>query len=125
MDRFVEQPLAPSLGSFAIARILFNVGDHPRVEDRLAIRLGIEPTIEIEIGASQVQPDLLGHLLQGLQALRQEHRICFIDGSHGDGSYDIPMVVDDSDDFLALLVLVAGIADAIAPFLATVLVPSP
>ncbi len=35
------------------------------------------------------------------------------------------MVVDDGDDFLALLVLVAGIADAIAPFLATVLVPSP
>ena len=31
------------------------------------------------------------------------------------------MVVDDRDDFLALLVLVAGIADAIAPFLATVL----
>jgi hypothetical protein len=35
------------------------------------------------------------------------------------------MVVDDGDDFLALLVLVAGIADAIAPFLATVFVPSP
>src|SRR5215471_2937272 len=35
------------------------------------------------------------------------------------------MVVDDGDDFLALLVLVAGITDAIAPFLATVLVPSP
>src|SRR5216683_3890064 len=35
------------------------------------------------------------------------------------------MVVDDGDDFLALLVLVAGIANAIPPFLATVLVPSP
>jgi hypothetical protein len=35
------------------------------------------------------------------------------------------VVVDDGDDFLALLVLVAGIADAIAPVLATVLVPSP
>jgi len=35
------------------------------------------------------------------------------------------MIVNDGDDFLALLVLVAGIADAIAPFLATVLVPSP
>jgi hypothetical protein len=35
------------------------------------------------------------------------------------------MIIDDSNDFLALLVLMAGIADAIAPFLATVLVPSP
>ena len=35
------------------------------------------------------------------------------------------MIVNDGDDFLALVVLVAGIAAAIAPFLATVLVPSP
>src|SRR5216684_4057700 len=35
------------------------------------------------------------------------------------------MVVDDGDDFLALLVLVAGIANAIPHFLATVFVPSP
>ena len=35
------------------------------------------------------------------------------------------MIINDGNDFLALLVLVAGIADAIAPFLATVLVPSP
>ena len=35
------------------------------------------------------------------------------------------MIIDNGDDFLALLVLVAGIADAIPPFLATVLVPSP
>jgi hypothetical protein len=35
------------------------------------------------------------------------------------------MIVNDGDDFLALLVLVAGIADAIAPFWATVVVPSP
>jgi hypothetical protein len=86
MERCVEQPLAPALGRFTIARILFDVGDHPRIEDRLAIRLGIEPAIKIEIGASQVQTDLLGHLLQGLQALREEHHICFIDRSHGDGS---------------------------------------
>src|SRR5229473_8715275 len=35
------------------------------------------------------------------------------------------MIVDDGNDLLALLVFVAGIADAIPPFLATVLVPSP
>src|SRR6266704_6197596 len=35
------------------------------------------------------------------------------------------MIVDDGNDLLALLVFVAGRADAIPPFLATVLVPSP
>src|SRR4029453_7970133 len=35
------------------------------------------------------------------------------------------MIVDNGNDLLALLVFVAGITDAIPPFLATVLVPSP
>ena len=35
------------------------------------------------------------------------------------------MIVDDGNDFLALLMFVARVANAIAPFLATVLVPSP
>src|SRR5262245_9722665 len=35
------------------------------------------------------------------------------------------MIVNDGDDFLALLVFVPREPDAIAPFLATVLVPSP
>jgi hypothetical protein len=32
---------------------------------------GITATIEVEKGASQVRPDLLGHLLQGFEPLRQ------------------------------------------------------
>src|SRR6266436_708627 len=35
------------------------------------------------------------------------------------------MVVDDGDDLLPFLVFVARVANAIAPFFATVLVPSP
>ena len=35
------------------------------------------------------------------------------------------MVVGDGDDLLALLVLIARVANPVAPFLATVLVPSP
>jgi hypothetical protein len=34
-------------------------------------------------------------------------------------------MVDDGNDFLALLMFVARVANPIAPFLATVLVPSP
>ena len=125
MDGGVEQPLAPALRMLAVARILWDVGDHTSVEYALAITCGIKAAIEVEIGVSEVQPHLLGYLLQGVQALGKQHHIGFIDGSHGDGSQDIAVVVDDRDDFLTLLVFVARVADAIAPFLATVLVPSP
>ena len=66
LDGGVEQPLAPALGRLAVARILCDVGNQPRVEDRLAIRLGIKTTIEVEVSTFQVQPNRLGHLLQGL-----------------------------------------------------------
>ena len=56
MDGGVEQPLAPALGCLAVARILFDVGNQPRVEDRLAIRLGIEPTIQVERRPLQLEP---------------------------------------------------------------------
>ena len=84
MDGGVEQPLAPSLGSFTVAWVLFNVGDHAGIENAFAIVRGIEATIEVELGASEVQPDLFGHFLQRLQALRQQHHVGLIDGSHGD-----------------------------------------
>ena len=87
MVRFIEQPLAPTLGALAVTRILLDVGDHTGIENALAIVGGIKTAIEVEIGTSEVQPDLFAHLLQRLQALRQQHHFCLIDGSHGDGSY--------------------------------------
>src|SRR5438105_4957360 len=125
MDGGVEQSLAPPLGAFAVARILLNVGDHAGGENALPIVRGINAAIEMQRGASQVSPALLGHLLQGFETLGKEPHIRFMDGSHGDGSEHRALVVDDGDDFLALVVLVAGRADAIPPFLAPVLVPSP
>jgi hypothetical protein len=125
MDGGVEQPLPPALGVLAVARILGDVGDQASIENALPIVHGIKTAIEVQVGASEVQPDLLGHLLQGVQALRQQHHIGFIDGSNRQGSQDIAVVVYDRDNLLALLVFVARVANAIAPFLATVLVPSP
>ena len=37
MDRFIKQPLAPTLGALAVARILLDVGDHTGIENALAI----------------------------------------------------------------------------------------
>ena len=43
-----------------------------------------QAAIEVKVGTSKVQPDLLGHLLQGLQTLGQEHHIRVIDRRHRD-----------------------------------------
>jgi hypothetical protein len=86
MDRFIEEAFASVFSGLAMTRILFDVGDHARIEDHLPIVSGIEAAIEVDIGASEVNPDLFGHLLQGFQTLRKEHHIRFMDGSHGDGS---------------------------------------
>jgi hypothetical protein len=49
MDGGIEEPLAPSLASLAVAGILCDVGDHSRIENALAIVLGIKAGVEVEI----------------------------------------------------------------------------
>ena len=107
MDSGVEESLAPAFGALAVAGILWDVGDQAGIENALPIVRRSKAAIEVEIGASEVQPDLFGHLLQGFQTLRQQDHVRLIDGSHRQGSQDIAMVVRDRDDFLALLVFVA------------------
>ena len=60
MDGGIEQPLPPALRGFPIAWVLLDVGNQPRVEDRFAVAPGIEPAIEIEIGAVDCQIDQSG-----------------------------------------------------------------
>jgi hypothetical protein len=66
MDGFVEEAFASALGRLAVARILCDVGDQARIEYARPMVCGIKATIEVEIGASQVEPDLFSHLLQGV-----------------------------------------------------------
>ena len=80
----MKEPLTRPLGSFAIAKVLFDIGDHAGIENALPIVRGIKTAIQVEVRACQVQSNLLGYLLQGLEALGQQHHICFIDRSHGD-----------------------------------------
>ena len=125
MDRGVEEPLASALGALAVPGILWDVGDQARIENVRAIACGIKATIEVEIRASEVQPHLFGHAFQRFQTIREQDHIRFIDWRDGEGSQDITMVLRYGYDFVALLVFVPRVANPIAPFLATVLVPSP
>ena len=117
MDGGIEQPLPPALRGLPIARVFLDVGNQPRVEDRFAVVPGIEPAIEIEIRAVDLQIGQSGHALQGVQSVRKKHGIRFIHRRHRKRGQHKAVVLDDRDDLLALLVFVAGIADAITAFL--------
>ena len=54
MDGGVEQPLPSALGALAVAGVLFDVGDHPRIKNARAIRSGVKAAVEIDICASEV-----------------------------------------------------------------------
>ncbi len=82
MDSGVEQPLTPAPDTLTVAGILLDIGDHARIENALPIVRRIKATIEIEIGSAEVHTNLFGHLLQGFQALREQHHVGLIDGSH-------------------------------------------
>jgi hypothetical protein len=63
MDGFVEDALASTLRVLTVPGILWDVGDHACIVDHLPIVRRIKAAIEVKVGASQVSPDLLGHLL--------------------------------------------------------------
>ena len=69
MDGGVEQALPPALGVLTIPGVLWNVGDQAGIENAFPIVGGIKAAIEVEVGTSEVQAHLCGHLFQRSQAL--------------------------------------------------------
>jgi hypothetical protein len=86
---------------------------------------GIRAAIEVEGGASQVRPDLRGHLLHGVEPLWPEEHVGLMDGSHRGGCDDRAMMVGDPETRLPCPRLVTRLSHFIAPCVVTVLVPSP
>jgi hypothetical protein len=69
-DGRVGASLAPALGRLALARTLGDVGDEACREHASPMACGITAAVEVEGGASQVRPDLRGHLFYGVEPLR-------------------------------------------------------
>jgi len=86
---------------------------------------GITAAIEVEGGASQGRPDLLGHLLQDVEPLRPQEHVCLMDGSYRGGCDDRAIMVGDRETRLPCPRLVPRLSHFIAPCVVTVLVPSP
>ena len=125
IDDFIEQTLSPALRVLSIARILCDVGEHAGIENTFAIVRGIQARVKIELRTCQHQACHFGDLCQCVETIRQQHHLRFMHWRDGERRQDIALVVGHRDDLLPLLVLVARVPNPIAPFLATVLVPSP
>src|ERR1700686_2152444 len=117
MDGGIEQTLPPALRALPVARVFFDVRNETGVEDRFAIVPGVKPTIQVEVRTVDFQIRESGYALQRVQSLREEHRVGFIDRYNGNRGQHKAIVVDDREDFFALLVFVTGIANSIATFL--------
>jgi|RhiMetStandDraft_8_1073273.scaffolds.fasta_scaffold54533_1 hypothetical protein len=84
MDRGIAQLLAPTLGALTVTRMLLDVGDHTGSENALAIVGRIKAASAMQIGPSEVQPDLCGHILQCFQALWEQDHVGRVDGRYRD-----------------------------------------
>ena len=82
MDSGVEEAFAAALGELAVTGVLLDIGDEADIKNTLTIRSGVKATVEIDISASEGQPDLFRHLFQRFQALREQDHVGLVDGCH-------------------------------------------
>ena len=65
MNGGVKEAFAAALGALAMTGVLFDVGDQAGIKNTLPIAGGIKTAIEVEVGASEIQPHRCGPLFQG------------------------------------------------------------
>jgi hypothetical protein len=102
-----------------------DVGDHAGREHARAMVRGIKTGVEIDRGVAAVQTDRGGHLLERCAPLREPHHLRLMDRCDGAWRSHLAMVGRPGDALLPGVVLRARVAAPIAPFGATVCVPSP
>src|SRR5215475_7653928 len=105
--------------------MLWDVGDHARIEHTWAMVRGIKAGVAMQIGSFPIHTAPLGHPLQGVEPLRPQPQVRLLDGSPRQWRPHIAMVVSHGADVLPLLVRVTRVAHPLAPVFATVLGPSP
>lgn len=90
MDRLVEQPFPSPLGGLPVAWVLFDVRNHARIKDHLAIVLGIKATIEVDIRPFEIPSQQFAHSLQDSQALGSRTISASLTGATGRGESTNP-----------------------------------
>src|SRR5262245_42433891 len=116
MEHGIEQPLAPTLGALAVARILWEVGNHTGRQDPLPLVRRIQAARQLERGPAENPPALLRHLFERRQACREPDPVGLLPRSHRARRSDVALRIDDGNALVALLLFVARVAPPIAPF---------
>ena len=125
MAGFIEEAVAGALRGLTVAGMLWEIGEEARREDALALVRRSNAAIKMERGPSASQPDRFGLLFSRRQAFRSQDQVGLIARSHRDRRKDGARLGDEGKALGALLMFVARVATAIAPFVAPGVVPSP
>lgn len=126
VKKLIKEAFAAPLWFLPIARIFVDVRLHPGVEDVFAIGFAIKARVEIERCPFDFDSGIQGNALEIFQPIHQQHGIGLVDRRDRQWRrQDVTVVIANRDHLFARLVLVAAIADSVAPFLATVFEPSP
>ncbi len=108
-----------------VADVLLDIGSESRTTNSPAVLPGIESGIKVEIPVRDVQLQCADRTPEERESSREQLHVAAVHRCRTDRSDDIAGGIDDGDDLAAFLVLMPRIADLLAPFLATVFVPSP
>ena len=125
INLFIEEAFATPFSLFAVARVLLDVGSQTVIPHALAIGLGVKTRIQIQHAARNIQAQRAAQASQRVERIGQKHRVVAVHRRDDQWRDDVTVVVTDGDCLLAFLMFVAAVANASAPFFATVLLPSP
>jgi len=108
-----------------MARLRFEIGREPGIEDRLALGFALKARLSIEDGPAPLEPPFPGPPVEVPEPLRhQPHSHC-VYGGHRQRGQARSLLVYQGEHFLAFLGVGAPVATARAPLWATVFEPAP
>jgi len=110
---------------FGIATIGVDHRFHLVGFDGVLIVFGVKAGIQGERRPAEIDPKAAGKIHKGGEGFGQNDRILLVDGFNRNRSENKAVVFHDGELFVAFLVFMAGVANALAPFFTTVLEPSP
>jgi hypothetical protein len=93
--------------------------------DGVPIVLRVKAGIQGERRSAAIDPQATGKVHQGCEGCGQTDRVLLVAGVDRNRSENQAVVFYAGELFVALLVFMAGVANALAPFFTTVLEPSP
>src|SRR5712692_1125386 len=70
VENVIKEACPSPFGRLSVARIFFDVGLEPRIEDALAIGFAVKARVQIEHGPAHLKTDFTGDALEVLQPFR-------------------------------------------------------